>query len=305
MNLTTALFNNAFNAMTTPVALLDTELTVMYTNDAWDAFEWTQEQVGHTHWNGANFLKTFLTLATDNSDGIAALMQGFTKIKRDAVAAFDAKFSYEKNSEQRWFNLQCSRFIHEGAFCYLLMKNDISTQQALQNENLKLARIDPLTNIANRRRFDEFLDYEWHHCRRHRQPISLAVIDIDGLKAINEQYGHDSGDSCLKSTARKLKQYTGRATDLCARLGSDEFVVLWGNTSRTQSLKLTHTLLSDINQVPVTSTEGSVVGNIEASIGLCTVTPTDNDFTSLVSTSDSLMYQAKQSGRNRINVRSQ
>jgi len=95
------------------------------------------------------------------------------------------------------------------------------------NDNLeKLATLDGLTNIANRRRFMEFLEQEWQRSKRTQTPISLLLLDVDYFKSYNDTYGHQSGDECLKRVAAVVSQSVKRAIDLAARYGGEEFVVI-------------------------------------------------------------------------------
>ena len=86
--------------------------------------------------------------------------------------------------------------------------------------------IDGLTGVANRRRFDEVLQIEWHRCRRSNKPLTLLMIDIDHFKRYNDHYGHQAGDACLQQVAAGLKAGLKRAQDLVARYGGEEFVCL-------------------------------------------------------------------------------
>jgi diguanylate cyclase (GGDEF)-like protein len=103
---------------------------------------------------------------------------------------------------------------------------DISERKKMEDElillNKKLEQLsfqDGLTNIANRRLFDQTLDTEWQHARRNQQPISLIVVDIDYFKNFNDHYGHQHGDHCLIKIANALCKVSTRSTDLVARYG--------------------------------------------------------------------------------------
>lgn len=301
MDLSDNILVHAFHAFTYPVAIMDSQFTIVYVNESWCRLSNQFGPSSNVEWIGYNYYQTKSSSDYDSGEFKASVIQGLTKLKNGVLANFIMEYPSHVDGSS-WYEMKIDRFQYKDGSYFIVSHQDVSERKNLERENQRLTRVDALTNIANRRRFDEFLDYEWHHCRRNQHPISLAIVDIDGLKAINDSFGHDVGDSCLKQVAQKMKQCTGRASDICARLGNDEFVALWGNTSRNQSLKLTHSLLNEINSVPISVLDGDDVGNLEVSIGLCSITPTDNDFTSFLSMSDSLMYQAKQSGKNRINV---
>lgn len=297
------LLSQAFQAFTHPIAIMDSQFTIVYVNQAWSAFSNQYSPPSNVEWIGYNYYQPESSLDYDSGEFKTLVIQGLTKLRNGTLSNFTMEYPSHSDGNA-WYEMKIDRFQYNDSTYFIISHQDISQRKNLERENQRLTRTDPLTKIANRRRFDEFLDYEWHHCRRNQHPISLAIVDIDGLKAINDSFGHEIGDNCLREVAQKMKQYTGRASDMCARLGSDEFVALWGNTSRGQSLKLAHNLLNEINTVPISALDGQDAGHLGVSIGLCSIVPTDNDFKAFVTMSDSLMYEAKQSGKNRINVRS-
>jgi diguanylate cyclase (GGDEF)-like protein len=101
----------------------------------------------------------------------------------------------------------------------------------------RLARLDPLTGINNRRAFDETLDEQIALARATRQPLSVLLADIDGFKQINDEHGHVNGDSCLRQVARTI-QVSVRATDACFRWGGDEFAVVLPNADGARAGEL-------------------------------------------------------------------
>ena len=101
----------------------------------------------------------------------------------------------------------------------------------------RLARLDPLTGLNNRRAFDETLDEQIGLARANGQPLSVLLADIDGFKQINDDHGHMNGDSCLRQVARTI-QVSVRATDACFRWGGDEFAVLLPNADATRAAEL-------------------------------------------------------------------
>ena len=90
---------------------------------------------------------------------------------------------------------------------------------------IRLAREDPLTGVANRRGIDERLAYEWERARRHHRPLSILLLDVDNLKQVNDEQGHEAGDEVLRSVARELRAIV-RSIDFVGRCGGDEFVVI-------------------------------------------------------------------------------
>jgi diguanylate cyclase (GGDEF)-like protein len=158
----------------------------------------------------------------------------------------------------------------------------------------RLARTDALTGITNWRSFQEMLTIEIQRAQRYPYPITLAYLDIDNFKQVNDQQGHNQGDRLLQGVAQKLSKGI-RNTDVAARIGGDEFIVLMPHTNRDQAeqvLPRVHrNLLNFIDK------HNFPVG---FSIGVITFEYPSNTVDDMVSVADSVMYQAKQSGKNRI-----
>jgi diguanylate cyclase (GGDEF)-like protein len=163
----------------------------------------------------------------------------------------------------------------------------------------KLSRTDALTQVANRLRFQEALANAWRDARRRQEPLSVAIIDLDHFKRINDTYGHVFGDRCLQAAAQALADAIRRPYDLVARYGGEEFAVLLPNTSLENAEALAERLLQGVRALSLEY--GDEVVRLSCSIGVATCTPgrmwqTDQ----LVRLADDALYSAKQSGRARV-----
>jgi diguanylate cyclase (GGDEF)-like protein len=158
----------------------------------------------------------------------------------------------------------------------------------------QLARIDQLTELANSRAFFERAELEVDRARRYAHPLTVAYLDLDNFKTINDSLGHQTGDALLRTVAQTLSRLT-RSTDLVARLGGDEFAVLIPESGPEQGRALLERLCQEIAQIlkahkwPVT-----------ASIGGAAFLEAPESASSMVSRSDELMYLAKKAGKNRV-----
>jgi diguanylate cyclase (GGDEF)-like protein len=159
-----------------------------------------------------------------------------------------------------------------------------------------LSETDPLTGLTNARGLSERLETELARLRRYREPLSLLLLDLDGLKTINDRYGHRAGDEAIRSLADVIRSQL-RDTDLGARWGGDEFAVLAPNTSKADALSLAERIRS---LVPERGGQWPLSG----SVGVATVDPkTDGGLVSkvaLMRAADAAMYEAKRLGRNRV-----
>jgi len=175
--------------------------------------------------------------------------------------------------------------------------------QEQERELLALSLIDPLTGVANRRRFDEALLTEWRQGMRERRPLSLLMLDIDHFKEFNDRYGHLAGDSCLKAVASALHDRVHRPHDLLARFGGEEFAVLLPNTDAAGAHTLAEDLLRAIEALRIPHEGSTAATVVTLSIGIKTLLPDEvKSVSELLGDADVALYRAKQYGRNRLCV---
>jgi diguanylate cyclase (GGDEF)-like protein len=162
------------------------------------------------------------------------------------------------------------------------------------------ATVDPLTEVANRRRFDEALHHEWQRAIRERNHIALLMVDSDAFKAYNDFYGHQAGDEILRRIADAMKRLVQRPTDLLARYGGEEFAILLPGTDESGTrLVAEHVRQAILDERIVHPKSGS--GFVTVSIGCWSVVPSPrSDPSMLISEADAALYRAKHKGRNRV-----
>ena len=186
-----------------------------------------------------------------------------------------------------------------------VLKARIKIQVELLRKTLllnKLARIDGLTEVANRRAFDETLVREWHRCKRAGQHLSLLLIDVDEFKKFNDTYGHASGDMCLRQVASLLTDVFKRASDLVARFCGEEFAIIMPNTPQKDAILLANAALGKMVERNIPHNASTVHDVVTFSGGLITTFPVDIDLTAeeLIQQADAQLYSAKDEGRARI-----
>jgi diguanylate cyclase (GGDEF)-like protein len=177
-------------------------------------------------------------------------------------------------------------------------------ETALQkaNEELqRLAALDSLTQIANRRRFDNQLNLEWRRALRDNRSLAVIMCDIDYFKNYNDTYGHVKGDDALYAVAQAISASLKRPMDLVARYGGEEFAVLLPNTDIEGAVQLAGELKRSIGILRIEHAASPDHGIITLSFGAAAVTPDGNmQPKELIEAADRALYQAKARGRNRI-----
>ena len=178
--------------------------------------------------------------------------------------------------------------------------------QALEDANRRLellSNTDGLTGIANRRHFDQALAHEWARAQRSRSAVALIMLDVDRFKHFNDHYGHLAGDACLQALAVTLAQTGGRREgDLVARFGGEEFVVLLPGSDTAAAAGVARHIQQALHALALPH-EGVEPGIVTVSFGVASLRPErDQPAEELVRCADRAMYQAKQAGRDRIEV---
>ncbi len=180
------------------------------------------------------------------------------------------------------------------------IKNELS--QNKMNEKLQLiASRDALTNLSNRRGFDNYFKSEWERNRRSASVLSLLVIDVDYFKQYNDTYGHAAGDDCLIRIANGVNKCLKRPADRAARYGGEEFTVLLPDTPMQGALEVAERILHVVRSLNIEHKSSSVSKVITVSIGLATIDPGEAETHDILfEMADHAMYTAKTNGRNQI-----
>lgn len=161
----------------------------------------------------------------------------------------------------------------------------------------RLSRIDQLTGLWNRRVLTQQLTKEYKRSRRHGRCLGVFIVDIDHFKHVNDTWGHQSGDACLREIAERIETTAREAGGSAARLGGEEFCMLLPDTSTDQAADLAERIRATIAERPVALEADPI--QVTASVGVAAVTPRHGgDSEWLLKVADAALYQAKSEGRN-------
>lgn len=170
----------------------------------------------------------------------------------------------------------------------------------LNSELEALSQLDSLTHIYNRRTFNELAQQQWALAKRHQQPISALMIDVDHFKLFNDHYGHPAGDACLKKVTQAIKSCLHRTTDILGRYGGEEFVVLLPETDANGALCVARAINDAISGLQLRHDVSPTSSYVTASLGGATcLRTTGHDLEELIKNADRALYKAKRAGRNR------
>ncbi|WP_018692779.1 diguanylate cyclase [Algicola sagamiensis] len=180
----------------------------------------------------------------------------------------------------------------------------VRNQLALKQKNDLLERLvsmDGLTEIPNRRFFEQMLDREWRRGMRMLQPLSIIMMDIDHFKAFNDNYGHRQGDNVLIAVARCIDSCVHRGADLVARYGGEEFVALLSDTKIQSACQLAEGIREKVESLAISHEYSSASSVVTISCGVATLTPSRGIMVDeLINAADKQLYCAKNSGRNTV-----
>ena len=190
-------------------------------------------------------------------------------------------------------------FLRQPLFIGLL--HDITHHKLSEDALQRAAMVDPLTQLANRRHFDSFLEKEWQRATRTGAPLSLMVLDVDHFKLYNDNLGHAAGDVCLQQVAHAIADHALRGTDLAARYGGEEFVLLFAETDAAAAGALAESVRAHIEALQLPHPKSPTSPWITVSIGVATMQPQQGDaIEALFVAADRAMYVAKEEGRNQV-----
>ncbi|GER00632.1 hypothetical protein JCM17845_12550 [Iodidimonas gelatinilytica] len=164
--------------------------------------------------------------------------------------------------------------------------------------SMQLATTDAVTGLYNRHYMNSHLETLLRHARQASKPLSLAMLDIDHFKPVNDTYGHAAGDEILHEFAKRIARNV-RGVDLAARYGGEEFVVVMPDTVEADAKMIAERLRQTISNTPFTLADGTNI-NITVSLGLACITDDVITTADLLERADSALYQAKHDGRNRV-----
>lgn len=181
---------------------------------------------------------------------------------------------------------------------YVEVFSDITAQKEREAALYRRATRDALTGLANRGHFTEMATQEIERARRFNDPLSVALLDLDFFKRVNDTHGHDAGDLALITFAGVCQEMT-RKIDLVGRIGGEELAILLPRANKEPAYEMLQRLRLRLMESPVRTADGTQFG-LTVSIGLAALNPDIRDLRELLRNADAALYRAKREGRNRV-----
>ncbi len=185
---------------------------------------------------------------------------------------------------------------------FQMVNQDLEDKVRVRTAELRRqATLDGLTQLANRRQFDQHLEQEWQRAKQQQHPLSLILCDVDYFKQFNDTYGHQTGDECLKKIATTLAQSINHSGALTARYGGEEFGIILPNTNVLEAENFARSIRQNIHQLNIPHATSKVSNRVTISMGVAILESTNNhSIGELIESADQALYCAKENGRDRI-----
>jgi two-component system, cell cycle response regulator len=222
----------------------------------------------------------------------------------ETCTVLEKEYYYNSDALKAWFQIVAVKLGDGFAMTFRDISDRKQIEITLKRANLRLtyqANIDSLTQISNRRRFDEYINQEWSRCAREREYLSLILCDVDYFKAYNDTYGHQAGDNCLYEVAQGIEKAVKRPADVAFRYGGEEFAVILPHTEGQGAIKVAEEIHEQIKNLQILHAASEVDNIVSLSLGVSSIIPsTQTSPHILISVADDALYDAKLKGRNRV-----
>ena len=292
------LHSSVINSLEMQIAVVDHEGTIVDINSAWIKFGADNGLSPEFSWIGASYLDVLSASVAGGDNSAREAAQGIVDVMSGKRDSFYLEYPCHSKDEKRWFMMRVIGLKDSPGNLFVISHHDITQRKLAEERAQRLALYDPLTGLANRRYFNDFLKREVQRSFRNQAPISLLEVDVDNFKEYNDEYGHPTGDKCLIKVGRALQELSRRPSDLAARIGGDEFALILGDTDAMGAQNVANAVLKAITDL------GLVFGDsrrVTASVGAASMTPGGKQTEEfLVQEADKALYSAKSAGRNLV-----
>jgi diguanylate cyclase (GGDEF)-like protein/PAS domain S-box-containing protein len=290
--------NSILDTVTEHIVIIDKIGDIKYVNRSWIEFGKNNScLIGVDQWENVNYLKSCENSEeeqeSESTIGIKEVLEG----KKDI---YYFEYPCHSPTEKRWFMMRVVPLNWQNNEYFVISHHNITERKLAEEKVLELTLLDGLTNIANRRAFDKFLSAEINRCKRKDHYVSLAILDIDYFKVLNDTYGHQVGDEALIKISSILKSSVKRTNELVARYGGEEFAIIFGDSPIDSIQEVLEYITKEIKALSIENKNSKVSDILTISIGLVTSEAKKlSSEAELIHLADIQLYNAKNSGRDK------
>jgi diguanylate cyclase (GGDEF)-like protein len=317
VNVAEQLLSGILDTLSLQVAVIDEASSILYVNQAWRNFGLHFGLQLQTDWFGISYLDICQANEDTNQP---ALLEGVQQVLSGVRDHFSIDYlCHTPTQEPTWLTLNLqpmqSALAQQGQL-FLLTLTNITHHKQVEDRISALTLTDPLTGLANRRRLEQFMRDEWSRAIRHQSSLSVMMVDADHFKQLNDSMGHAAGDDCLRQLATILQGFSNRPGDLAARYGGEEFVLVLGQTTQHEAVKIAERIRQKVMALDIRFAGHRLM---TVSIGIASLgmhhaqsqkeeharnqwLNFSEDGNLLLEQADKALYVAKKQGRNRVEV---
>jgi diguanylate cyclase (GGDEF)-like protein len=282
------------DALSAHICILDREGRIVAVNRAWRNFGAANSPETNRSDVGTSYLQTCRDVVGSGADEARAFAAGIQSILDRQSSMFQLEYPCHSPTEFRWFLGRVTPLVvkERGA---VISHINITDRKLLENELTRIASVDHLTDLPNRRHFLQVGNTEVERSRRFHSPASVVMIDLDHFKSVNDAHGHAAGDEALRRFAR-ISRASLRQIDTLARMGGEEFAIILPGTDEAGAVVLAEKLRSNLEAMTIR--QDTATPAITASFGVAQVSAFDQGIEDALGRADSALYGAKRAGRN-------
>jgi diguanylate cyclase (GGDEF)-like protein len=278
---------DVLNALSHQFVILDGDGRILLANSAWQHFR-REHRLPSDPCRGRSYIDVCRTDHKVSGDALDRMQRGLHGVLSGNLSQFRFEYPHRVAGRTRWFSMTTTP-LPQGSSGAVVTQYDITRQRQTEGELFDLANHDPLTALANRRSFVLEGTQMLELAKRRAWRSTLVFVDLDGFKRVNDQHGHDAGDVALRKVASRLKSET-RSSDLVARFGGDEFVMLLNDVTPEATAQLVERYRNALAQPLEVLGKNVTLGG---SFGTASYPEDGKDLETLLAKADSAMYHEK------------